>query len=157
MELLGVGYPMSPCEIYPWSYYDPDKGETCSAEVRVGFDGEDVEAEIQRVFDEPVEGKLIEQVMLPKATARDSKWSVVFLRIFGEDKKQAVYDWETKSCRFFAACAQAIALDAIPDFQELLEQEFHEGEMFGGGGRGGRKSPKMRADQVLGMKKGGSF
>jgi hypothetical protein len=157
MDLLGVGYVMSPCEIYPWSHYDPSKGETCSAEVRTGFDGEEVEAEIQMVFDEPKNGRSIEQILHLRATPKDDKWSVIFLRIRGEDKKGEVYDWETKSCRFFAACAQEIAMGSIPDFDMLLEQEFHDNERMGGGGRGGRKAHKRRADQGLGMKKGGSF
>ncbi len=157
MDLLGVSYPMSPCEICPWSHYDPARGENCSAEVRVGFDGEEVEAEIQIMFDEPRDGRTIDQILYLRATPRDEKWSVNLLRINGEDKKEAVYDWESKSCRFFAACAQEIAIGKIPDFQSLLEQEFHDNERMGGGGRGGRKAPKMKADQVMGMKKGGSF
>lgn len=157
MDLLGVGYPMSPCEIFPWSYYDVDKQVTCSAEVRVGFDGEEVEAEIQLLHDVPVNGRTFEQITLLKATPVDEKWQVNYLMIRGEDKKGEVYDWETKSCRFFAACVQEIVRENIPDFDELLAQEFHNKEKKGGGGSGGRKSPKMKAGQVLGMNKRGGM
>ncbi len=157
MGLLGVGYDMSPCEIYPWSVHNPQKGETCSAEVRVGFNGEEVEAEILMVYDEPRNGRTIDQILHLRAVPKDNKWSVIHLRIKSEDKKGAVFDWETKSCKFFAACVQEIMQGSMPDFDALLEQEFHDNERMGGGGRGGRKAPKMRADQVLGMKKGGGF
>jgi len=52
MEKLNVGYELSPYETCPWMFYDTDKGITCSAEVRVGPGGSDIEAEVQFMMDD---------------------------------------------------------------------------------------------------------
>jgi hypothetical protein len=52
MEKLGVGYELSPYETCPWMCYDEDKQITCSAEVRMGPAGCDIEAEVQFMMDE---------------------------------------------------------------------------------------------------------
>lgn len=52
MEKLGVPHVLSPYETCPWYHYDAEKGVTCSAEVRMGPSGDDIEAEIQLVYDE---------------------------------------------------------------------------------------------------------
>ena len=52
MERLALDRVLYPYETQPWFYYDPDKGITCSAEVRMGPDGEDIEAEVQIVADD---------------------------------------------------------------------------------------------------------
>jgi hypothetical protein len=51
LERLGIDRVMYPYEAQPWFYYDDEKGVTCSAEVRMGPDGEDIEAEVQIVDD----------------------------------------------------------------------------------------------------------
>jgi hypothetical protein len=56
MEKLGVGRILTPYEAEPWLLYDEDRGITCSAEVRVGPGYEDIETEIQFLFDEYDEG-----------------------------------------------------------------------------------------------------
>ncbi|MFK7839434.1 MAG: hypothetical protein AB8B83_03810 [Bdellovibrionales bacterium] len=55
LEKLGVNYVMSPYETMPWVHYDESKGITCSAEVRMGTAGEDLEAEIQLLRDDDAE------------------------------------------------------------------------------------------------------
>lgn len=55
MDRLGVGRILYAYETNPWFLYDEDKGVTCSAEVRMGPDSQDVEAEIQFIKDEPSE------------------------------------------------------------------------------------------------------
>ncbi|NCC20997.1 MAG: hypothetical protein EOM26_00880 [Alphaproteobacteria bacterium] len=158
MDLLNVGYEMAPYETYPWSCHDSVRGETCSAEVRMGIEGEEAEAEIQIVFDEPRNGKAIEQVLHLRAIPKElGKWTVVSLRIRGKDQAGSIYDWETKCCKFFAACVTSLLVDQIPDFDELLKEHMRDDEEKGGSGKGGRKAPKARMQQVLGMKKGGSF
>lgn len=51
LEKLGVDHVLSPYETAPWFHYDEDKGITCSAEVRMGPGGDDMEAEIQFIKD----------------------------------------------------------------------------------------------------------
>ena len=53
MEDLGVGRILSPYETQPWMHYDEEQGISCSAEVRMGPGGDDVEAEIQFLYDDP--------------------------------------------------------------------------------------------------------
>ena len=57
MDNLGVGYILSAYETAPWSAYDDDEGLTCSAEVRMNSDGDEMEAEIQFMHDEPTPDK----------------------------------------------------------------------------------------------------
>ena len=52
MEKLGVDHVLHPYETAPWMYYSEEHGITCSAEVRMGTRGEDVEAEVQFILDE---------------------------------------------------------------------------------------------------------
>lgn len=52
MEKLAVDRVLHPYETQPWLMYDDEQGITCSAEVRMGPGGEDVEAEIQFLYDD---------------------------------------------------------------------------------------------------------
>jgi hypothetical protein len=52
LEKLNVGHTLSPYETQPWFHYAEDVGITCSAEVRMGPTGDDLEAEIQFLYDE---------------------------------------------------------------------------------------------------------
>ena len=63
MEKLGVDRVLSPYESQPWVVYDDEKGITCSAEVRVGPAYENIETEIQLLFDEWEEEDDDEEVM----------------------------------------------------------------------------------------------
>lgn len=156
MEKLGVGYSLSPYETFPWSYYDEQKEETCSAEVRMGPDGEDVEAEIQMVYDQKPG---IDQLLWMRATPRmQDKWTITELRIRREDYVGKVYDWEGKSCALFRSVIQILQAGSMPDFDELLDREMNSRERYGGkGGSGGGKQPKIRPSQLLDMKKGQGF
>lgn len=51
MEKLGVGHNLCAYETRPWFLHDPELGVMCSAEVRVGPGVEDIEAEIQFLYD----------------------------------------------------------------------------------------------------------
>ncbi|MFP4098657.1 MAG: hypothetical protein ACLFU1_07715 [Alphaproteobacteria bacterium] len=55
MEKLGVGYALSAYETRPWFLHDSEKGIMCSAEVRIGPNSSDVEAEIQFLHDDDTE------------------------------------------------------------------------------------------------------
>lgn len=169
LEKLGVGRVLSPYETQPWFYYDEAQGITCSAEVRMGPPGEDVEAEIQFLYDTPITapGAGISQgtedtmshlqVMRMRATpSSDSAWTPVDLRVKGESFVNKIYNWEEKGCDFFRNCVQAIQMNEMPNIDQLMKQDLHDDDGEGKGGRGriGRKSPKINSSAVLGMKKG---
>ncbi len=215
METLGVGHVLSPYETYPWYLYDSVKGVTCSAEVRMGPGGEDVEAEIQLLYDEgrapeppvpgaqapipekPAERKYSDsyddylspssrgetktgstdtagsggnagggggmlsggpvQIMRMRVLPTDGQWTPKELRIKGEDYKNKIHDWETKGCNFFRACIEALQMSVMPNIDELIEKELDDDDGFGGGRRGriGRKAPKIKPAQLLGLNKKG--
>jgi hypothetical protein len=53
MEKLGVDRILSPYETQPWFLYDEAQEITCSAEVRMGPGAQDLETEIQFLYDNP--------------------------------------------------------------------------------------------------------
>jgi len=160
MDRFGVGYEMSAYETFPWSAYDGTKGVTCSAEVRMNPFGDEIEAEIQMLADEPAPGKSsLDQILFMKATPHvQSKWSVIQLKIKGEDWVGKTYNWEEKGCNFFRACITELALGNIPDIDALIDREMRDKERFGDQrGSGSGKSPKIRPSQLLDLKKGQGF
>lgn len=160
LDKLGVGYVMSPYETCPWSAYDGEKGITCSAEVRMNNDGNEIEAELQMLFDTPEPGKApVEQtIWIFCKPVIEGQWSPTSFRVRGIDETNSVYDWETKSCNAFAACVQEIKMDQIPDIDAILERELSDHERFGGSRRGGgSKAPKIKPQALLGMKNGRGF
>jgi len=162
-ELLnGLGVPMEigPYETYPWSCYDDGHEQTCSAEVRMGPDGLDVEAEIQIMYDgtPPAGTPPMQQICLIRARQNSGLWSVTDLSIHGKPHPRDIYDWEGKSCRFFRAATQEMAMGVIPDFDRLIDEELHGREHAGDQqGGGGGKRPKVNSNNLMGMRKGGSF
>lgn len=159
MNRLGVGYEMSAYETCPWSVTDEEQGMTCSAEVRMGADGEELEVELQIFYDVPPEGKPpLEQVMyMPFKIMTGTKWGPILLRIKNEDKTD-LSDWENKGCNFFDACVQEMKMGNMPDIDALIEREINKKERFSDQlGDGGGKSPKIKPQQLLGMKQGRGF
>lgn len=157
---LNVPYEMGPYQTQPWSYMDIEKGQTCSAEVRMGPDGEELEAEIQMMYDTPPARKPpVEQLIWIIATKHvDGRWDVSNLRIYNQSKNGEIYDWEGKSCKLFSMCVKDLIAEKMPDFDELMKEHFKEDERFGGRrGSGTSKSPKIRPAALLDMKQGGSF
>jgi hypothetical protein len=169
LEKLGVNRDLSPYETHPWFYYDEAQGITCSAEVRMGPPNEDVEAEIQFLYDTPLVSPSEDasqestdalsrlQVMRMRAIpSSDSSWSPVDLNVKGESFVNKIFNWEEKGCDFFRNCVQAIQMNEVPNIDQLMKQDLHDDDGEGKGGRGriGRKSPKINASNVLGMKKG---
>ena len=161
MDRLAVGYVLGPYESFAWSHYDTDKGMTCSAEVRMGADNDEVEAEIQMVHDTPPDGTPgMEHICYIRCApgAADGMWEVMTLRLKGEPLKEDVYNWQEKSCQFFMAVTRALVGEQIPDIDELIEDIFHNYERFHDQyGGGGGKSPKIRPNQLLDIKKGRGF
>lgn len=156
MEKLGVNRTLSAYETQPWFHYDAAKGITCSAEVRMGASGDDIEAEIQFMKDETPDG-MPEQIMLMKILMDGEKlWAPRTLTVKGKDYVNQIYEWEDKGCNFFRACIQAIQMGDLPDVDDLITKELGDEEDWGGGKKGkiGRKSPKIKPGQLLGMKRG---
>lgn len=163
LEKLGVNRELQPYETHPWMHYDPEKGITCSAEVRMGPGGDDIEAEIQFLKDEESDedgetgsgGR--EQIMRMRAEPTNNEWSPKQLTVKGEDYVNAFHDWEGKGCDFFRSCIESLQMGEIPEIDELIERELKDDSLYGGGKRGrvGRKSPKIKPAQLLGVKKPG--
>jgi len=160
MNKLSVGYVLGPYETFPWSSYNAEKGMTCSAEVRMGMDNDEVEAEIQIMNDEPDENNpAMEHICYIRITpTKDDAWTTTSLRIRNKPYGDDVYNWEEKSCIFFSLVVQKLKIDEIPDIDELIEKAFKGDESFADQrGGGGGKKPKINTSQLTGMKKGGGF
>jgi hypothetical protein len=157
MDKMGVGYVLSAYETCPWSTYDGEKEITCSAEVRMSSDGDEIEAEMQMMLDTPAEGEHpVEQVfwLLAKPAVGD-KWDVKGIKIRGEGNKEEAYGFEEKAVNFFHACVQELKMDKIPDIDAILAREMKKTERYGGSAQGGgNKSPKIKPQALLGMKGG---
>lgn len=189
MEKLGVDRVLSPYESQPWVVYDDEKGITCSAEVRVGPAYENIETEIQLLFDEweeeeddeeeeqqgsgesgegpplgpdglpiPPKCKIIDgrqQIMLMRLKPTDDMWSPKAMIVKAQDFYNSMPNWEDKGCEFFRSTVEALQMNEIPDFDEMMEAHMVDDSRKGGGRRGriGRKSPKANPGALLGMKK----
>jgi hypothetical protein len=159
-DKLGVGYILSPYETCPWSVYDGEKSVTCSAEVRMNPDGDELEAELQMMYDIPPDGKPpVEQVFYALfKPAKVDGWDPKIMKLQGKDPDPTVYNWDEKACAFFEACVQELKMGNVPDIEELIEREIHGGERFGDASRGGgSKAPKIKPQKLLGMKQGRGF
>ena len=166
LQKLGVSHVLTPYETQPWLVYNEEKGITCSAEVRMGPSGEDIEAEIQFLHDETDDedddgdeggdngGR--EQVLWMRAEpVGDSQWGPKHLRIKDKDYTNEFHDWEGKGCDFFLSCVEALQMNELPDIDLLIEEKMKDDSWGGGGRRGkiGRKSPKVKPGALMGMKK----
>ena len=160
MDALGVGYELSAYETCPWSAYDEGQSLTCSAEVRMNNDGDEIEAEMQLMRDNPAEGENpIEQVFwLFAKPAIAGKWDVSSVKIRGNSEPDGTYNFEEKAVKFFHGCVQELKMGKIPDIDAILARELKNTERYGGGaGGGGSKSPKIKPQALMGMKGGRGF
>lgn len=167
LENLGVGHPLSPYEAHPWFVYDETKGITCSAEVRMGPTGQDIEAEIQFLYDEKDDeddqgesgtttaGGREQILMLRAQPVAEDKWTLKYLTIKDENYVNEFHGWEEKGCEFFLSCVEALQMEEIPDIEALKDEKMKDDSFWGGGKRGkiGRKSPKVKPASLMGMGK----
>jgi hypothetical protein len=160
MDKIGVGYELGPYETCPWSAYDPVRGVTAMAEVRMNNEANEVEAEIQFLYDTPEDGKPpVEQMVwiFCKPIVNDL-WAPTIFQIKKKDETVDLYDWETKCCNFFRACVQDLKMDIVPDIDEIAERELGGDERFRDARRGGgSKAPKIKPQALLGLKNGRGF
>ncbi len=154
MDRMGVGRVLSAYETQPWVHVDGTEGITASAEVRMSGDGDEVEAELQFMYDNPPAGKPpVEQVMWIKIKPLlrlENKWSTTDLWVKRENYANKVYGWEEKGCNFFRACVREIKAERLPDIELLISRELSTREVFGGGaGEGSNKSPQIKTNALL--------
>lgn len=160
MDNLGVGYILSAYETCPWSAYNDEEELSCNAEVRMNGDGNELEAEMQLIHDEPSdEQAAVEQIFwLLAKPATGQKWDVKIARVNGENNAETAHGWEEKSVNFFHACVQELKLGKIPDINEIYEREMNKKDRFGDSSQGGgSKAPKIKPQSLLGMKGGRGF
>ncbi len=165
MEKLGVGHILSPYETRPWFLHDTDQGITCSAEVRIGPGADDVEAEIQFLYDEE-DGRyeneesfggpeqILHMRFLP---TKEQIWSSTSMTIKKESYENKIHDWQGRGCEFFTACIGAIQMGELPDIEELIEEILTDRDRYGGRGRRkgkvGKKGFKVEQKPIsMGMK-----
>ncbi len=173
LEKLGVMQELSAYETQPWFLYEEEQGITCSAEVRMGPNADDLEAEIQYLYDEEQEEEKVtestdggedhieiikyfrKQVLRMRALPKvQGQWTPVELHVNGKNYTNEIYDWEGKGCEFFRGCIEAIQMGELPNIEELVKKELKD-DAKGSGKRGriGRKSPIAKPGQLMGMKK----
>lgn len=163
MEKLGVGHVLSPYETRPWFVYEEESGITCSAEVRVGPGAEDVEVEMQFLYDEEDDRYTDEsnygepeQVMRMRfMPSRDQIWGPSYMVVRGEDYTNKIHNWGERGCEFFCMCVGALQMDELPDIDELIEEHLTDKRRGGRGRRGrvGKKGFKVAQKPVsMGMK-----
>lgn len=160
MDNLGVGNVLTAYETSPWSAYDDENDLSCNAEVRMNSDGDELEAELQILRNNPKADELsVEQVywMIAKPAVGD-QWDIKLAKIKGESKADSVHNWEGKSINFFQGCVQDLKMGNIPNIEEILERALSGKEKFSGSSQGGgSKSPKIKPQALLGMKGGRGF
>lgn len=160
-DKLGVGYLLNAYETCPWSLSDSGQSLTCSAEVRMGNDADELEAELQLVHDQPMDDqKAVEQVFFFYTKLQPhGKWSGKIMRIKGQDYVDKIPMWEEKGCNFFNACVQELKMGQMPNIEDLIDREINEngGETKNMRGGGTSKAPKVRPQKLLGMKQGRGF
>lgn len=154
MDRLGVGRSLNAYETQPWIHVDAAEGITASAEVRMSGDGDEIEAELQFMYDTPPEGKApCEQIVWIKIKPLlrlQGQWATTDLWLRKENYANKVYGWEEKSCNFFRACVREIKAERLPDIDLLISRELSSREVFGGGsGEGSNKSPQIKTNQLL--------
>lgn len=161
MKNFGVPKLLSAYEAYPWIFYDEDSGRTCSAEIRMGPNLSDMEAEIQLFSDdgddegegESEEGALGQIMLMRAVPSSDGMWSPKYLKIKDVDYTNKIYDWEGKGCQFFRSTVEAVLMGSIPNFDDMIDEKMQDSEKGGGAtGRIGRKSPNAK-NAISGMKR----
>lgn len=154
MDRLGVGRNLSPYETQPWVHVAAEEGITASAEVRMNGDGDEIEAELQFLYENPETGKPpVQQIVWMKIKPQlrlQGLWATTDLWVKKENYANKVYGWEEKACNFFRSCVRELKAERLPDIEMLISREFAAREVFGGGaGEGSNKSPQIKSNQLL--------
>ena len=155
LSKMGIDHPLHPYETVPWSHYDADEEITANADIAMNAGGDEIEAELLYIRDNPDEGQApVELMMWMKIIPYNKEdWKTAALKVKGEDHAGKTYDWEVNACDVFRKCKNLIQAGQIPDFDDIFEQEFFKGGSGGrrGGRGGGKKSPKINPEAMPGM------
>lgn len=158
MDKLGVGYELQAYETYPWNYYDTDKDVSIDASVIMNADRDVVEAEITYSYmSPPPGGQAFERVFWMKITPyTGADWKMKVLLIHDKDATIEVHDSEGRACQVFYRFASTLLRGEVPDFDEILKEEFYKGDRTGhrSGGSTGKQAPKINPEQMPGMNRG---
>ncbi|MCB9963576.1 MAG: hypothetical protein H6855_00890 [Rhodospirillales bacterium] len=159
MAHLGVTRTLAGYESDTSQFYDEEKGITCSAETRMGGDRNDLEVEVQRLYDQPEDDKPpVEQIMMMRiAPKMGESWSPYSLVVKGEDMTGKFTGWEEGACAFYIAVVLCLKRGEMPDIDALIDEHLQgEGGQAGKSRRGGgRKNPKFKPPtNVMNMKQG---
>lgn len=158
MEKLGVGYVLQSYETIPWSHTDSEKNLTVNADIAMNADQDELEAEIMYLHDDPQDGqppvKLALWMRIRPHTG--DQWKITDLKFNNEDHLNKIHDWESNACDVFRVCVKTIQRGEVPDFDEILQDEFFKGGAGGrrGGRGGGKKAPIVKPEQMPGMNRG---
>ncbi len=158
MDKLGVGFTPGPNDNVPWVHTDTNLALTFSAEIRMGMESEEVEGEIQILYDRPPPGKgSMEHIcFLRAAPIHEGMWTMTDFRFRGAPYGREIYDWEEKACLFFQTMIREIQAGVSPNVDQLLDDAFHKRERFADQrGSGGGKAPKIKPGKLLSPKGGG--
>ncbi|HEY8191291.1 MAG TPA: hypothetical protein VIG74_02610 [Alphaproteobacteria bacterium] len=158
MDKLGVPHELSLYETYPFNVYNAASGLTCNAEARMGTDPDEIEAEIQLMYDTPpAGGASMQQVIWFNVKPHlGQDWQTRDARLKNEPIDKGIYNWEEKCCAFFGDIVRFLKMEKIPDIDELIDDHFHSRERFNDQrGGGGGKSPKIKPAALMNIKKGG--
>lgn len=157
-DKLGLDHVPMAYESVPLSLYDETKGMTASAEVRMGDNQAELDAEILAIHDLPPEDGLSVNVIMnmnvrPK---QDGRWTPQSFMVKGEDYAAKIGNWEERACEFYNKICLCMKRGEMPDFEEMIGDILDSGNYDGRRGGGtSRKSPKIKPAQVLGIKQGG--
>lgn len=157
MDKMGVGYELGPYETCPWMVYDESQQVTCSAEVRAGIDEHDmIEAQIDMLYDQPAEGQgdSAHIFRLQAKYINADFWTIDKVWVKGKPYNADDVDgWQERACDFFAAVAQDLKQERVPDIDQLIEDILFNkrrgADQYGGGGG---KKPKIEAQALLNPK-----
>ncbi len=158
LDKMGVSQKLGPYQTCPWSAYDGTRAQTCMAEVRMGTDGDELEGEVQVLYDTPKNGLPMEQILWVRFQADGTgHWTAADMRLKGKDAK-TIYAWEEKSCEFIKSLSMSLRRDEVPDIEDLVDEIFYRSERFADQyGGGGSKAPKIKPQQLMDMKQGRGF
>lgn len=149
---LGLDAPLGPYDSRMWSADDNDKGLTCTAQVAVNAEGDEMDVTIDITHFTPKPDTPMNEQFMVFHIKQDinKKWSPDILRIKREIYHGKHYDWEKKACDLFVTVTASLARNAVPDFDELLERFFKAGDGFGSGtAGGGKRNPTIKPEQLL--------
>lgn len=152
LQALSVDHVLGPYETCPWSAYDSGNGLTASAEVRMNPESNEIEAEVQLVYDTPPAGTpSVEHLLFLHARpSLNDKWSPDLLRIRKDVQTNKVSEWDRRGCELFSACVQAMMRNEIPDFDDLFERIFAVADRYGSGTAGGSgRKPSIKPEQLM--------